>query len=90
MGMSDGFAQIAALKHLDRLRKLCAAREAEAAEGSDLGPAYRELVQFGHELFEEGREALLSATYDAAVERYGHRAVFGASPAWTGIGQWSA
>ena len=87
MGMSEGFAQVAALKHVDRLRNLCASRETEQ-EGR--GPAYRQLVEFGHQLFEEGREALMAATYDATVDRYGHRGVFGASPAWTGIGTWSA
>ena len=90
METSNGFAQQAGLRHVDHLRKLCALREAERASSPENGPAYRQLVEFGHQLFEEGREGLMAATYDATVERYGHRGVFGASPAWTGIGTWSA
>lgn len=87
MRMTDGFAELIALRHVDELRMLCAKREAEQ-EGR--GAAYRALVAFGHQLFDEGRENLMSATYDATVERYGYRGVYGASPAWTGIGQWYA
>ena len=65
-------------------------RDAERAVSAENGPAYRQLIEFGHQLFEEGREGLMAATYDATVERCDYRDVFGASPAWTGIGEWYA
>lgn len=90
MRMTDDQAELAALRHVDRLRKLCAARDAEFAASPGLGPAYRELTAFGQELFDEGGEALMEATYDAATDRFGFEGVRGARSAWTGIGQWSA